>query len=129
VIAASPAEPALSQVRLAAGCVRRDASGRARVVLNLRLAQPGPVQVHVERAVSSTARSRCWTPRENRTAPALSWRSVTTMRSSPQAVAAAVTGRMRLSLRLKPGLYRLSVQAVLDGGKVSSPVQRFVRVR
>ena len=129
VIAASPAEPALSQLRLASGCVRRDASGRARVVLNLRLAQPGRVQVHVERAVSSTARSRCWTPRENRTAPALSWRSVTTMRSSPQAVAAAVHGRMRLSLRLKPGLYRLSVQAVLDGGKLSSPVQRFVRVR
>jgi hypothetical protein len=51
------------------------------------------------------------------------------MRSSPQAVAAAVKGRMRLSLRLKPGLYRLSVQAVLDGGRLSSPVQRFVRVK
>ena len=129
VIAASPAQPALAQVRLASGCVRRDAPGRARVVLTMRLAQPGPVQVRVERAVSSTARAKCWTPNTNTTAPSLSWRSVTTMRSSPQAVAAAVKGRMRLSLRLKPGLYRLSVQAVLDGGRLSSPVQRFVRVR
>jgi hypothetical protein len=33
-----------------------------------------------------------------------------------------------LNLRLAPGLYRITVRAVLDGGRLSGPARRWLRV-
>jgi hypothetical protein len=46
----------------------------------------------------------------------------------PRAAATAVAHRVMLDLRLRPGLYRITVRAVLDGGRLSRPVRRWLRV-
>jgi hypothetical protein len=48
--------------------------------------------------------------------------------SPPLATAASLEHLVRLRLRLKPGLYRVSVRAVLDDGRLSSPKRVFLRV-
>jgi subtilisin-like proprotein convertase family protein len=120
-------ERALSRLRLASSCVRPSRSGKSRITMTLGLAKPRPVQVRVERAVGSTGRGTCWTPNADspKAPPATRWRAVTMVGA---AQAASVTQRMRFSLRLKPGLYRLTVQLVMENGKLSSPARRYLRV-
>ena len=119
---APAAEPAISDLYLESRCVRRSAQGRVRVAMIMRVAQPGPVRVRIDRAVGSRARSSC--PRANpqrnqRYRRVATFRRVTRVRAQ----AAAVKRRVALDLRLRPGLYRLSVRV---GG--SPPVRRFMRV-
>ena len=40
----------------------------------------------------------------------------------------SVEHRVRLKMRLKPGLYRVSVRAILADGKRSAPEREFLRV-
>jgi len=124
---ASADERALSRLKLAKSCVRPSRSGTSRITLTLGLAKPRPVQVRVERAIGSTGRGTCWQPNADSPAVPLSahWRPVTMVGA---ATAASVTQRMHFKLRLKPGLYRLTVQLVLENGKLSKPVRRYLRV-
>jgi hypothetical protein len=43
-------------------------------------------------------------------------------------IAASVPRQVTLHLRLRPGLYRLTVRAQLEGGRLSPPLRRFMRV-
>ncbi|HEX5782457.1 MAG TPA: proprotein convertase P-domain-containing protein [Solirubrobacteraceae bacterium] len=119
---APAAEPAISDLYLESRCVRRSAEGRVRVAMIMSVARPGPVRVRIDRAVGSRARSSCprANPRRNQR-----YRRVATFRrvARVRARAAAVKRRVALDLRLRPGLYRLSVR-VGD----SPPVRRFMRV-
>jgi subtilisin-like proprotein convertase family protein len=117
---------AISDLRLGARCVRRSSTGRVRVPMAMRLAQPGAIQVGVERAVGSKGRRSCprANPRRNeRFRGVAEFRPVATARA-----AAAVTRRVTLDLRLRPGLYRLKVRVQLEDGRLSPPVRRFLRV-
>jgi Big-like domain-containing protein/PA domain-containing protein len=118
--------PAISDLQLGARCVRRAKSGRVRVPMAMQLAKASALQVVVERAVGSKARRRC---------PAQSPPTNLQARFRPAATvpvaaarAAAVSRRLTLRLRLKPGLYRVTVRAVLDDESLSRPVRGFVRV-
>jgi subtilisin-like proprotein convertase family protein len=126
-VPATAEERALSRLKLAKSCVRPSRSGKSRITMTLGLAKPRPVQVRVERAVGSTGRGTCWKPNAGSPTAPLStrWRPVTLMGA---ATASSVTRRMSFNVRLKPGLYRLTVQLVLENGKLSSPVRRYVRV-
>jgi hypothetical protein len=90
--------------------------------MTMRMAAPRALQVQVSRAVGRTSRRGCpgpgFAPRTR-----LRYRKVATVRR------AAVSGRLTLKLRLKPGLYRVIVRAQLDGGGLAAPLQGFVRVR
>jgi hypothetical protein len=127
---AAAAEPAISELRLASTCVRRTASGRVRVAMTMRLARPGAVRVRIDRAVGSKGRRSCpTTQRRARTHRGTRYRRVATMdREAPRAAAAAVTQRLRLNLRLSPGLYRITVRAVLGPDQLSRPARRWLRV-
>ena len=118
-------EPAISDLRLGARCVRRSGTGRVRVPMTMRLAQPGAIRVSVERAVGSKGRRSC--PRAN---PVRNqrFRGVADFRPVATAQAAATTRRVNLDLRLRPGLYRLTVRVQLEDGRLSPPVRRFLRV-
>ena len=118
-------EPAISDLRLGARCVRRSATGRVRVPMTMTLTQPGAIRVSVERAVGSKGRRSC--PRAN---PQRNqrFRGVAEFRPVAAAQAAAATRRVTLNLRLRPGLYRLTVRVQLEDGRQSPPVRRFLRV-
>jgi hypothetical protein len=87
----------------------------------MRMAQSGPVRVRVDRAVGSRGRSSC--PRAN-PGRNLRFRRVATFRkvTRVRAQTAAARRRVELDLRLRPGLYRLTVRA----GDTS--LRRFLRV-
>ncbi len=119
-------EPAISDLRLGSRCVRRTSTGRVRVPMTMRLSQPAAIQVRVERAVGSKGRRSC--PRANpgrnqRFRGVAEFRPVATAQA-----AAAVTRRVKLDLRLRPGLYRLTLRVQLEDGRLSPPVRRFLRV-
>jgi hypothetical protein len=119
---AAAVEPGISDLQLDSRCVRRRASGRVRVAMTMRLAQPGAVRVRVDRAVGSRSRRSCpkANPKRNqRYRRVATFRKVTRVRAQ----AAAATRRVTLDLRLRPGLYRLTVR-VGD----SPPARRFLRV-
>jgi hypothetical protein len=124
-----PAGPEIAELRLAARCVRPTRSGRVRVRMSLELARPGPVQVRIDRGVGTKARSSCPPPRRGRRFTGR-FRTVATLRRVPTqpAAAAAVGRRLTLDLRLTPGLYRITVRAVLDGNRLSRSVRRYLRV-
>jgi hypothetical protein len=124
------AEPAISRVWLGSRCVRRSRSGRVRVPITMSLARPAAVQIRIARAVKSKGRRSCPRPdRTRRPRRETRFRTVATIRRSPsQAVAAATVRRMTLSLRLTPGLYRLSVRVHLGGDRMSRPILRYLRV-
>jgi large repetitive protein len=122
-------ERAISRLRLASRCVRRSASGRVRVPMTMRLAEPGALQIRIDRAVGSKGRSTC--PRASRPVNRRNtpFQPVTTVRpASAEASAAALTRRVVLKLRLTPGLYRISVRVRMDDNRLSRPVRRFLRV-
>jgi hypothetical protein len=116
---------AISDLQLGSRCVRRTATGRVRVPMTMTLSQPGAVRVRVDRAVGSRARSSC--PRAN---PGRNqrFRRVATFRPVAKVRAASVARQVVLDLRLRPGLYRLTVRVKLADGRLSSPVRRFLRV-
>ncbi|MDW5594123.1 hypothetical protein VSS74_07240 [Conexibacter stalactiti] len=150
--AAPPAAPvapaartAIERLALSARCARPATGGRVAGAVELTAAHAGPVQVRVERALGTRGRERC---------PAAGgrgrfdgrFRTVTTLRrdlgggaaaraasSAPRAAAtnaraAAGARRLTLNLRLEPALYRITVRAVGDGGRLSAPKRRFLRV-
>jgi Tol biopolymer transport system component len=121
------AEPAIARLRLGSSCVRRTSSGRVRVPMTMRLARPGAVRVRIDRAIGSRGRSSCPTRRRARDHDhgVTRYRRVAVV---PRAAATAVAHRVMLDLRLRPGLYRITVRAVLDGGRLSRPVRRWLRV-
>ena len=138
-VLANDIEPAFSQLRLAARCVRRTAAGKVRVRMTLRMARPAPLQVQIDRAIASKGRRTCAhpNPTRNRARRNTRFRKVATLRRSPTAAAAAglptspaPAGRRRLTLdlRLTPGLYRLTVRAQLDHNRLSPPARRYLRV-
>lgn len=127
--ATSATEPAIARLRLGSSCVRRTSAGRVRVPMTMRLARPGAVRIRIDRAIGSRARSRCPTRRRARDHGVTRYRRVAVVRrTSPRAAATAVPHRVMLDLRLRPGLYRITVRAVLDGGRLSRPVRRYLRV-
>jgi hypothetical protein len=116
---------AISDLELGSRCVRRNAAGRVRVPMSMTLSQPGTVRVRVDRAVGSRGRSSC--PRAN---PVRNqrFRRVATFRPVARVRAASVPREVMLDLRLRPGLYRLTVRVLLEDGRVSPPARRFLRV-
>jgi hypothetical protein len=133
------AEPAISQLGLAARCVRCTATGKVRVQMTLRMARSAPLQIQIDRAAASKGRRSCARPNptRNRARRETRFRKVATLRRSPTAAAAAglptppgPAGRHRLTLdlRLTPGLYRLTVRAQLDHDRLSPPARRYLRV-
>jgi len=124
-----PAEPAIARLRLGSSCVRRTPSGRVRVPMTMRLARPGAVRIQIDRAVGSKGRRSCPRHRRTRDRGVTRYRRVAIVRRAPRrAVAAAVTHRLMLNLRVAPGLYRITVRAVLDHDRLSRPIRRYVRV-
>ena len=118
-------EPAIARLRLGSSCVRRTSSGRVRVPMTMRLARPGAIRIRIDRAVGSRGRSSCPTRRRARDHGVTRYRRV---RVVPRAAATAVKHRVMLDLRLAPGLYRITVRALLDDGRLSRPVRRYLRV-
>jgi YVTN family beta-propeller protein len=125
---AEPAQ-AIEQFSLASRCVRPSRAGLVRVRLDLGLARRGPVRVQVQRAVGSGAMNSCPEPsRGRRFAGRL--RGVELHQSiEPRVAAAAVSGRMTLRMRLRPGLYRITVRAYgAAAGELTRPAHRWLRV-
>ena len=91
----------------------------------MTLSQPGAVRVRVDRAVGSRSRGSC--PRAN---PERNqrFRRVATFRPVAKVRAAAVPRRVMLDLRLRPGLYRLTLRVQVEDGTLSPPARRFLRV-
>jgi YVTN family beta-propeller protein len=124
---AEPAQ-AIERLGLASRCVRPTRAGLVRVRLNLRLVRRGPVRVQVQRAVGSGAMKRCPEPRRGRRFTGR-LRGVELRRSiEPRVRAVALSGRMTLRLRLRPGLYRITVRAYRPDGELSPPARRWLRV-
>jgi virginiamycin B lyase len=124
------AGPAIAGLRLGSRCARPTRSGRVRVSLSMRLARPGPIQVRLERGVGTRALRSCPRPNPSRRFTG-SFRTVATLGrapTQPAAAAAAVGRRLTLTLRLAPGLYRITVRARLDGNRLSRPARRYLRV-
>ena len=98
----------------------------------MRLAESAPLRIRFQRGVGSRALRSCPEPGAG---PPFSGRFETVKtRKAPvpgatAAVAvAAIERRVRLNVRLKPGLYRVTVRAVLGDGSVSAPHRVFLRV-
>jgi hypothetical protein len=120
---------AIGRLRLGARCARPTRSGRVRIRLSMQLAQPGPIEILIDRAVGPGARRNC--PRRDPTRRfAGSFRRLTSLTRTPtQPAAAAAIGRsVTLKPRLTPGLYRITVRAQLPGGRLSRPLRRYLRV-
>ena len=117
--------PAISDLRLGSRCVRRSSTGRVRVPMTMTLSQPGAVRVRVDRAIGSRGRSSCprANPKRNQR-----FRRVATFRPVAKVRAAAVPKQVTLDLRLRPGLYRLTVRVQLEDGTLSPPARQFLRV-
>ena len=95
--------------------------------MTMKLAQPGALRVRIHRAVGSRNRRRC--PRRNPVQDRdTRFERVRTVRPGATATAASVTRRVMLTLRLRPGLYRLTVRVQLEDGRLSPPARRFLRV-
>jgi hypothetical protein len=121
-------EPAISELKLRARCVRRSKAGRVRVAMSMQLARPAALQILVERAVGSRGRRRCPPPR-SRGETTTRFRPAATLHRDPVAAgAAALTRQVTLRPRLAPGFYRLTIRAELDDASLSPPVRGFVRV-
>ena len=90
----------------------------------MQLADPAALQVVVERAVGVRGGRRC--PRQDpAVGPQTRFRTAATVHRGQ---AAALSRRVRLRLRLAPGLYRVTVRAHLADDSLSRPVRAFVRV-
>jgi hypothetical protein len=82
----------------------------------------------VQRAVGSGAMESCPQPSRGRRFGGR-LRNVELRRSvEPRVAAAAVSGRLSLRLRLKPGLYRITVRGYSGGGELTRPARRWLRV-
>jgi hypothetical protein len=125
-----PSEPAITQLRLGARCVRPSRSGRVRIRMSLRMAQPRPLQIRIDRAVGGGVWQSCPSPNPQRRFTGR-FERVATLSQLPgrrAAAAASVARRLTLKLKLSPGLYRISVRAKLDHNRLSRPARRYLRV-
>ena len=96
--------------------------------MTMRLAQPGAVQVRVDRAVGSRGRQHVPARRTRSATSATAASRRSGASRSVRAQAAAVPRQVMLDLRLRPGLYRLTVRVQLEDGRLSPPARRFLRV-
>ena len=127
---AASTQAALGQLRLAPRCVRRARSGRVRIQMTLRTAQPWPLQVPIDRAVGTGARHSCPRPNPERRFTG-HFRKVATLSqlpARPAPAAATLARRLTLRLHLAPGLYRITVRAQLGSNRLSAPARRYPRV-
>jgi hypothetical protein len=94
----------------------------------MQLAQPGPIEIRIDRAIGPKPRRSC--PRRDPTRRfAGSFRHLTSLTRNPTRPAAAAIARaITLKPRLTPGLYRITVRARLDDNRLSPPVRRYLRV-
>jgi hypothetical protein len=123
--------PALASFALASPCARPNATGvvRTRFVLGMR-GPRRPLVVRIDRARGTKGLAAC--PARN---PRRRFRGrfahVRTIVRRPATAAAAAANPSRrtvaLSLRLRPGLYRITAR-IGDDGRLSAPRTRFLRV-
>jgi YVTN family beta-propeller protein len=123
-----PLRQAIERFALTRRCVRPSPSGMVQVALNLRLARPGPVRVRIDRAVGTGARKSCPRPKPGRRFTGSFRRVEALRRLDTRPVAALVTRRRTLRLRLLPGLYRITVRAFTSENGLTRPARRFLRV-
>ncbi len=124
-----PAAPRVARFDLTRQCLRPARGGRVTLGLRLRLARPATsAVVRVERAVGSGALARCPAPNPRRRGFRGRFATVDRLTRPLAAAGDARSARLRLSLRLAPGLYRVRVRARAADGRLSPPVRRFLRV-
>jgi hypothetical protein len=119
-----PLRQKIERFSVDARCVRASRSGTARIGLKLRLARTGKVEVQVDRATDAQALDACPKPNSGRRYEG----DLRDLKQVKSAAAAAVTRRLALSLKLQPGLYRITVRAHTSGNHLSRPATRWVRV-
>ena len=127
---AAATEAAIGQLRLDPRCVRRSRSGQVRIQMRMRTAKPWPLQVRIDRAVGGGVSRSCPSPNPERRFTGR-FERVATLSQRPgrrAAAAASVVRRLTLKLKLSPGLYRITVRAKLDHGRLSRPARRYLRV-
>jgi hypothetical protein len=115
-----PAAQAIERFALASRCARPDRVGRVRLGLRLRLARTGRVRILVERAVGTEGIARCPRPNPGRRFEGRFEKLRTLNRAGSR--------RLALTLKLRPGLYRVSVRAYRSKTRLTRPARRFVRV-
>jgi predicted NUDIX family NTP pyrophosphohydrolase len=127
---AAPPERAITQLRLNPRCVRSSRSGRVRIRMSLRMAQPRPLQIRIDRAIGGGVGRNCPSPNPQRRFTGRFERVATLSQLPSRRAAAAATVVRRLTLKhtLSPGLYRITVRAKLDHGRLSRPARRYLRV-
>jgi len=117
----------IDRYRLASRCVHRAHDGTVRVTMVLRMERPHPLAVRVDQALGTGPLRRCPAPRRGR--PGGFWRyRLVAERERVPVGGASVRRRVTLRLRLKPGLYRVMVQAHDGFGDLTFPRRRFLRV-
>ncbi len=128
---ARPGAPRVTRFTVTRQCVRPARGGRVALGLRLRLARPATsAVVRVDRAVGSGALARCPAPNPHRRGFADGSFAPVARLTRPLSgrPADALSARLRLSLKLPPGLYRVRVRARGADGRLSRPVRRFIRV-
>ena len=95
--------------------------------MTMRMARPAPLQVRIDRRVGTKAGHSCASATRGRLFKGR-FRKVATLRRLTTEPAAAGRRRRTLTLRLGPGLYRITVRAHLDDNRLSPPARRYVRV-
>jgi hypothetical protein len=86
------------------------------------MSQPAPVQVRIDRVIGTKAARGCRIAKARRR-----FRKVGTLSQLPTQPTAAGR-RLALTLRLKPGQYRITVRAHLDHNRLSPPARSSRRV-
>ncbi len=119
---------AIERFTLDGPCVRRARDGKARIGLHLRLALPGSVSIHVDRALIAVNGERCPARDPDRHFVGRLRRVASVGDIPTRAVAASVRRRVTRSFELPPGLYRVGVRAHGPNGGLTRPAYRWVRV-
>lgn len=123
-----PPLAAISNLRVAARCVRPRSSNVVRVGLRLRMRDAGPLRVRVERARGTGGLRRCPAPKPSRHFGG-TFKAVKTLpRVATRRAGAPSARRATLRLRLSPGLYRITVRGHRPNGRLTRPLQRYIRV-
>lgn len=102
--------------------------------MRLRMTAAAPVQVRIDRGVGTRAIAHCPRPDRARSFDG-GYRPSATLRrlaTEPLVRAAAATAtvdrQLAFDVRLTPGLYRITVRAHGDEGRLSRPARRYLRV-
>jgi hypothetical protein len=111
-------------------CARPSRSGVVRLPIVVRSERPLAVRVSVDYADGTKGLDRCPKPNADRRFRG-DVRNVDTLKRVPMRAGAAavmVDHRRTIELKLKPGLYRVTVRAHVAPGRLSRPTRRWVRV-